>query len=275
MATPLRKLNEVVTGLLKPQTFTASLGSATDDAVWATAVPNIKNGNTMLILPGPATNQIVNKASSIVMTVPLAGFVEIKAVVDTAITSVTSIPPGARNDGTNYFFSEFITWGETVVLLSGKFNHIYVVYDVSQANNFALAVISNNSAADPSPALLSNLGVTVSARQAMCFVDPTGLVTLLQTYPAIFGTAVSVGADAPTEFADWAGDFTPIPSNVITTTFTFPAGTGTGAVGQLAVRLGGDTVAYLPISPQLLKDADVPLVFKWNLMVGEPGAFLP
>lgn len=275
MATPLKKLNEIVAGLLQPQTFVASLGAATDDAVWALAAPNIKNGNTMLILPGPATNQIVNKASAIVMTVPLAGFVKIEAVADTAITSVTSIPIGARTDGPNYFFSEFTTWNETPVLLASRFNHIYVVYDVTKANNFALAVISNGSAADPSPALLSNLGVSVSARQAMCFVGPTGLVTLLSTYPAIFGSAVSVGADAPTAFANWQGASSPTPTNVITTTFTFPAGTGTGSVGQLAVRIGSDIVAFLPISPQLLKDADVPLVLKWNLMVGEPGAFLP
>jgi hypothetical protein len=275
MATPLKKINEIITGLLQTQSFTASLGSATDDAVWAQAAPNIKNGNAVLIQPGPATNQIVIKASAIVMTVPLAGFVKIETTVDDAITSTTSIPPGARNDGTNYFFSEFTTWNETPVLLSNRFNHIYIVYDTTKTNNFAIAVISNNSAADPSPALYSNLGVSVSPRQAMCFVDPTGLVTLLQTYPGFFGTAVSVVADAPTEFANWAGDVATVPTNVITTTFTFPAGTGTGAVGQLAVKLGADIVAYLPISPQLLKDADVPLVFKWNLMAGDPGAFLP
>lgn len=275
MATPLKKLNEVMVGLLQAQSFTASVGSAPDDAVWALATPKIINGNSILILPGPLTNQIVLKASALVMNVPLGGFVKIEVAVDTDVTSTISIPVGARTDGTNYFFSQFTTWNETPVLLANKFNHIYIVYDVSKTNNLAIAVISNNSAADPSPTLYSNIGVTVSARQAMCFVDGSGLVTMLQTFPAIFGTAVSIASDAPASFADWDGDATVIQTNALFVQFTFPAGTGTGPVGQLAVKIGANIIAFLPISPQLLKDSDVPLVLKWNLMVGEPGAFLP
>lgn len=275
MPTPLKKLNEVITGLLQAQSYSASISAAGDDAVWATIVPKCLNGNALLTLPGPADNQITLKASAMGMTVPLAGFVKIEVTTDTAIGAVTSIPPGARNDGTNYFFSEFTAWSETAVLLANKFNHIYAVYDVTKPGNMAIGVISNLSASDPNPALYSNLGVSVSARQAMCYVDGSGNVTLLQTFPAIFGMAASVNQDAPPAFADWSGASVSPRTNAMTVTFTFPAGTGTGSVGQLAVKLGSDIVAFLPISPQLLKDADVPLVLKWNLMIGEPGAFLP
>lgn len=275
MPTPLKKLNEVMSGLLQAQSLSASMGSATDDAVWALAAPNIKNGNAMLIVPGPALTQITIKASAIVMTVPLAGFVKIEATLDTAITSVTPIPGGARNDGTNYFFSQFTTWNEAPVLLYNKFNHVYIVYDVTKPNNLAIAVISNNSVADPSPALYTNLGVSVSARQAVCFVDSLGRVTLLQTFPAIFGTVATVLADGPTSFIDWAKAPTAINTNALFAQFTFAEGVGTGSVGEFAVKLGSDIVAFLPVSPQLLKDADVPIVLKWNLMIGEPGVFLP
>lgn len=274
MATPLNKLNEVITRLLQAQAFTAAIGSVSSDAVWSSAAPKILNGNTIKIIPGPATNQINLKASAIVMTVPLAGLVKIEVASDTAINTSVSIPGGARNDVTNYFFSQFTTWNETPVLLANKFNHVYIVYDVSKANNMAIGVISNASLSDPSPTLYSNLGISVSARQAVCYVNAAGKVTLLKTFPSIFGTAASVNSDAATSFADWAGIVTAIETNAIYVQFTFPAGTGTGSVGQLAVKLGADIVGFLPVSPQLLKDADVPVVLKWTLMVGEPGAFI-
>jgi hypothetical protein len=91
----------------------------------------------------------------------------------------------------------------------------------------------------------------------------------------MFNTVATVLEDAPTDFADWAGDVTAIPTNVIYNQFTFPAGMGTGSIGELAVKLGPDIIAFLAVSPQLLKDVDVPLVLRWTLMVGEPGAFLP
>lgn len=275
MPTPLKKINEVMAGLLQAQSFTASMGSLPDDSVWATAAPKILNGNAILILPGPATNQIVLKASALVMTVPLAGFVKIEVVADFAINGVTSIPVGARNDGTNYFFSEFTTWMETPVMLSGKFNHVYAVYDSAQPGNMAVAVISNNSIADPNPALLVNLGVTVSDRQAVCYVGLDGKVTMLQTFPAMFNTVATVVSDAPTDFIDWTQAVNVNRTNAVYAQFTFPAGIGTGAIGELGVKLGADFVAFLAISPQLLKDADVPLVLRWSLMIGEPGAFLP
>lgn len=275
MATPLKKLNETVAGLLQAQAFAASLGSPTDDVIWASAVPKILNGNSMLVVPGPLATQITVKSSAMVMTVPITGFVKVDNASDQAVTSVSPIPPGARNDVTNYFFSQFVTWNETPVLLYGKFSHIYTVYDATKTGNFAIGIISNASVADPNPALLTNLGVSVSARQAVCFVNGSGKVTLLKTFPGIFNTTATVVADAPTDFADWAGDVTAVPTNVIFAQFTFPAGVGTGAVGEFAVKLGPDIVAFLPVSPQLLKDADVPLVLKWTLMVGEPGAFLP
>jgi len=274
MPTPLKKINEVMAGLLQAQSFTASMGSLPDDSVWATAAPKVLNGNTILIQPGPASNQIVLKESALVMTVPLAGFVEIEVVSDFPINGVTSIPVGARNDGTNYFFSEFTTWMETPVMLSGKFNHVYAVYDSAQPGNLAVAVISNNSISDPNPALLVNLGVTVSDRQAVCYVGLDGDVTMLQTFPAMFNTVATVVSDAPTDFIDWAQAVNANRTNAIYAQFTFPAGIGTGAIGELGVKMGPDFVAFLAISPQLLKDADVPLVLKWSLMIGEPGAFL-
>lgn len=275
MPTPLKKINEVIAGLLQDQAFTASMGSVPDDSVWATTTPKVLNGNAILIIPGPATHQIVLKQSAMVMTVPLAGLVKIEATLDFAINGVTSIPVGARTDGTNYFFSEFTTWMETPVLLSGRFNHVYAVYDSAQPGNLAVAVISNNSIADPSPALLTNLGVTVSDRQAVCFVNVAGKVTMLQTFPAMFNTVATVVSDAPTDFIDWAQAVSANRTNAIYAQFTFPAGVGTGAIGELAVKIGPDFFAFLAISPQLLKDSDVPLVLKWSLMIGEPGAFLP
>ncbi len=275
MPTPLKKLNDIIATLIKAQSLTASLGSVSNDAVWSQVAPKALNGNSIYILPGPGTNQIVLKASAMVMTVPLAGIIKIEVASDTAITSVTSIPGGARTDGTNYFYSQFVTWNETPVVMSNRFNHIYMVYDVTKTNNMAIGVISNASIADPNPALLSNLGVTVSARQAVCYVDATGRVALLNTFPAIFNQTAAVVADAATTYADWAKAPTANVTNAIQAQFTFPAGTGTGSAGELAVKIGADIVAFIAISPQLLKDADVPLVLKWNLMIGEPGAFLP
>ena len=275
MAIPLKKLNEKLAALLQTQSFTATLGTPAGDTLWATAVPNILNGNSILIMPGPASSQITLKASAIVMTVPLAGFIEIRASGDTLVNTSVFPPPGARTDGTNYFFSQFTTWNETPVLLANKFSHIYIAYDVTKPNNMAIGVVSNASISDPGSGILSNIGVTVSARQAVCYVDATGRVTILSTFPGIYGSGASVVADSVPSFIDWAGAVTAIGTNAILVKFTFPAGTGTGAVGEIAVNLGGDIVAFLPISPQLLKDSDVPLVLKWMLMIGEPGAFLP
>jgi hypothetical protein len=275
MATPLSKLNEIVAGLLQAQSFTASLGSVSSDSVWAAAVPNVLNGNALLVQPGPANTQVVVKASAMVMTVPLAGLVQIRAASDVPINSAVTLPIGARTDGTYYYFSQFTTWNETPVLLANKYSHIYVVYDSTKTNNLAIGIVASNSAADPGTGPLSNIGVTVSARQAVCFVNSSGEVTLLQVFPAIFNSIASVASDSAASFADWDFNATAVGTNAVQVQFTFPAGTGTGSIGEISVNLGSNLVAFLPISPQLLKDADVPLVLKWTIMIGLPGAFLP
>lgn len=276
MATPLKKLNEIVASLIQTQAFTAALGSLSDDSVWALTAPKALNGNAILIVPG-AVNQVVLKASALVLTVPLAGMVKVEVGSDTAIASVTTMPVGARTDGTNHFFSQFTSWNETPVLIANKFNHVYVVYDASKVNNLAIGVVANASITDPNPAILTNIGVSgsVSPRQAVCFVDATGRVTLLSTFPGLTGQSAVVAQDAPPSFADWAKSPTALATNVVQVQFTFPAGTGTGSVGEIAVKLGADIVAFLAVSPQLLKDVDVDIVLKWNLMIGEPGSFLP
>lgn len=271
---PLLKLNEIVAGFLQAQNFTASLGSVSNDTVWATAVPNILNGNAMLVWPGPADTQVTIKASALVMNVPFAGLIEIKAASDAPINTVTSIPIGARTDGTYYFYSQFTTWNETPVLMAGKFSHVYVVYDSSKSNNLAIAVIASDAVTDPGSGPLTNIGVSVSPRQAVCFTDNSGNVTLLQTFPAIFNSVVTVASDAAASFADWNANATSTPTNAIQLQFTFPAGVGTGSVGEISVSIGTNIVAFLPISPQLLKDIDVPLVLKWTIMIGQPGAFI-
>jgi len=275
MATPLNKLHEVFARLLKEQTgFTAAIGGVADDILWAQAAPFILNGNTILTVPGPLSNQITLKQSGLIMNVPLAGLVEVRVTSDTAVTSTLSIPVGARTDGPNYFFSQFTTWNEAPVLLSNRYSHVYAVYDVTKPNNMAIGIIANSSISDPNPGLLTNLGVSVSARQAVCFVDSLGRVTLLKTFPAIFNQTAAVPSDAPASFADWFKSPSLNNTNVVQVQFTFPDGVGTGSVGQIAVTLSGEIVAFLTISPQLLKDADIPITLKWNIMIGEPGAFL-
>ena len=272
MAIPLKKLNEIVASLIKTQTFMASIGSVADDTLWAQTAAKVLNGNSILIMPGPGTNQIVLKASAMIMSVPT--LVKVEAGSDTPITSTVTIPPGARNDGTNYFFSRFITWQETPVLLANKFNHVYVGYDANMPNNLAIGVIANASAAEPDGGLLVNLGDHVSARQAVCYVDGTGRVTMLGTFPSIFNQTATVPSDTAPSFSDWAKLPTLVNTNVIQAQFSFAEGVGTGSVGQIAIKLGSDIIAFLAISPQLLKDSDVALTIKWNLMIGEPGAFL-
>jgi hypothetical protein len=277
--TPLNKLHEVFAKLIQAQTnFTATIGSLSDDTLWGTMTPFILNGNAVKTVPGPAANQLTLKASGLVLTVPLAGLTSIRLASDKALTAVTSIPVGARNDGTNYFFSEFTSFNETPVLLANKFNHIYMVYDVTKTNNAAVGVISNNSVIAPSSALFNNLdsnnGDFTTQRQAVCYVNNSGNITLLQTFSSVFNPIVSVPSDTAPSFADWTKNPSAVSTNVIQLQFTFPAGTGTGSVGELAINSGSDIIAFLPISPQLLKDADIALVVKWNLMIGEPGAFL-
>ena len=276
--TPLKKLNEIIAGLLSGQTYYATLGSVSSDSVWAAAVPKILNGNTLLCAAGPAANQVTVKASSVVLNVSGGpGVRELNVPTNYSITSI--LTPGlARNDGTNYFFSQHDPFDEAVVLLAGYYNHLYVCWDTTKGNFTALGVIATPTPAAPSASTVATFisdNSTASARQMMCYVNASGQVTLMQGYPAMFSSLASVAADANPSLVDWklvahAG----VGTNAFQVIFTFPAGVATGAVGEVAIRLGGDIVAYLPISPQLLKDSDIEFVVKWNVMVGEPGAFI-
>ena len=273
---PLKKMNEIVAALMHGQSFSASLGSVSNDAVWAAAAPAILNGNTLLTVPGAAANQVTVKASTMVMNVGLAGVRPLPITVDTPITSVTVLPPGARTDGTNYFFSAHDPFNEALVLLAGYYNHIYISWDVSKPTFAALGVIATLTDAVPASSMatiyIGNNSVT-SARQAMCYVAANGKALTLNTYPAMFGALASVVQDAPPAYVGWDKSTVSIPSNTIQVQFTFPAGVATGTIGEVSVVLGPDIIAYMPISPQLLKDSDIPFVLTWNLMVGEPAAF--
>jgi len=275
--TSLKKLNEIMATLLKAQSFTAALGSIPDDSVWVNTVAGVLNGNALLVVPGVGTNQITVKASAMVLTVTPPATAKLSVLADTGITSVLSIPIAARTDGPNHFFSQAAPFNEGLVLLSGKFNHIYACRDLTKPTQTALGVVSNASEAVPSqPTVVTNIGNgdSTTARLAVCYVDLTGKVTWLKTFPAIFGQVAAVPQDAIPSYIDWTKIASATPTTAIQVVFTFPAGTGTGPIGEACVKLGSDIVAYMPISPQLLKDADIPFVLKWNIMVGEPGAFI-
>lgn len=271
---PLKKLNEVLAKLMKQSTFQAALGSIDDGSLWANTVADIKNGNAMLIIPGPGSAQISIEPSAMIIDRGGFGLAQVKIALSTPIVSVLTPPIGARTDGPNFFFSEFTSFAETVVLLAGKFNHIYSVFDSARPNNMAIACIVSDSATAPITGLLTNIGVEVSPRQAVCFVEAAGKVTLLQTFPALFNQTAAQAEDAPASFADWQRALTSVDTNVIKVSFTFLAGTGTGAIGEVAIKIGTDVVGYLPISPQLLKDEDIDMTVNWTIMLGEPGAFI-
>lgn len=274
MAIALKKINEYLMGLAKAQTgYIAKLGTVGDASLWASIAPDLRNGNALLVQPGPLSNQVSVVAGSMMVDTGF-GPAAFQVSLDYAINGVPTIPIGARTDGTNYFFSSFTSYGETPVLLAGRYNHIYAVYDSGQPGNAAYGVISTTSDTDPSPSLYSYLGVVVPGRQAMVLCDASGNPVALQTFPAMWNPVAFVASDAPAAFATWDKQAAGSDTNAISMTFTFPPGTGTGLIGEAAVFVGTTMLGYAAVSPALLKDSDVEFAVNFNLMLGEPGGFV-
>ena len=99
-----RKTDEILARLIKGQAFSASIGEVTVPATWATIAPYLKNANSLLVGFGGSDNQIEVTESGLLYTFSTSGTQKLLVSPAKTISSVLSPPPGARTDGTNYFF---------------------------------------------------------------------------------------------------------------------------------------------------------------------------
>jgi hypothetical protein len=276
MIATIPNTNLALAGVLKNTTgITCHLGTAVDPVQWSAIAADIKNGNSFLVDVGGTTEEMDIKASSLLYKTDTDVYIPLTVALDKSIPTAITPPPGIRTaTGGEYVMSEVTFWGETIRLIANRYNHLYFIYETTPK----FAVVASTSDAAPDALFNTYLcpypeqTAILNPRQAYCYVDGDAKVTKIITFPRMLNQYATMDADS-TSYLDWRKGISTQQTNATQVSFTFNAGDGTGAVDEIGIGIAGKIVAHQPVTPTLLKDADVDLTVLWNTIFGSPADF--